>query len=278
MNKTRTTSTYKQTGTQRAGRKITGLLALGAMTGALLLPIGARAQTAGSQSSVDFKKQIVKTLAVKYLLYLPDDYGKDAQQKWPLMIFLHGSGESGDDLEKVKAHGPPKLIAAGKAFPFIVVSPQSPGGGWNTETLNAMLDDLLKTRAIDEDRVYLTGLSMGGFGTWAWAQENPERFAAIAPICGGGLAWRARRLQNVPTWAFHGVKDPTVPVRASEEMVDAMKKANALEVKLTEYPEAGHDSWTVTYNNPELFAWFLQHTRPDNAKKAEEAKKTVKAL
>lgn len=272
------TTCKRQTTRQRAGRGKAGVLALGAAVGALLIAPGAFAQTAGSQSPVNFEKQIVKTLAVKYLLYLPDDYGKDANQKWPLMIFLHGSGESGDDLEKVKAHGPPKLIAAGKAFPFIVVSPQSPGGGWNTETLNAMLDDILKKNAVDADRVYLTGLSMGGFGTWAWAQENPERFAAIAPICGGGLAWRARRLQNVPTWAFHGVKDPTVPVRASEEMVDAMKKANALEVKLTTYPEAGHDSWTATYNNPELFAWFLQHTRPDNARKAEEAKKTVKAL
>ena len=265
----------KDAGRNRAGARLSAMIAL---TGATLLPLGARAQTAGSQSPVTFEKQIVKTLAVKYLLYLPDDYGKDAPKKWPLLIFLHGSGESGDDLQKVKAHGPPKLIAAGKSLPFVVVSPQSPGGGWNTETLNAMLDDILKKNAIDEDRVYLTGLSMGGFGTWAWAQENPERFAAIAPICGGGLAWRARRLQNVPTWAFHGVKDPTVPVRASEEMVDAMKKANALEVKLTEYPEAGHDSWTVTYDNPELFAWLLQHSRPDNAKKAEELKKAVKAF
>src|SRR4051794_15022620 len=102
------------------------------------------AQEPGSQSGQSFEKQITKTLSVKYLLYMPKDYGKEAGKKWPLMLFLHGSGESGTDVEKVKVHGPPKLVAAGKEFPFILVSPQSPGGGWNTETLNALLDEMIK--------------------------------------------------------------------------------------------------------------------------------------
>src|ERR1051326_5174670 len=128
---------------------------------ALLTPRVATAQTAGSQSPAKFEKQIVKTLSIDYLLYLPKEYGKEAEKKWPLLIFLHGSGESGKDIEKVKVHGPPKLIAAGKEFPFLVLSPQSPGGGWNVEVLNGLLDEILQKYTVDEDRVYLTGLSMG---------------------------------------------------------------------------------------------------------------------
>lgn len=220
----------------------------------------ALAQDAGTQSNNTFEKQITKTLSAKYLLYLPKDYGKEPGKKWPLMMFLHGSGESGDNLEKVKTHGPPKLIAAGKEFPFLVLSPQSPGGGWNTEVLGALLDDVMKRYSVDEDRVYLTGLSMGGYGTWDMAMAYPNRFAAIAPICGGGTSWKARRIRHVPTWIFHGAKDTTVPVRNGQEMYDAMKAAGA-DVKITIYPDAGHDSWTVTYDNPELYTWFLSHKR-----------------
>ena len=165
---------------------------------------------AGTQQPQTFEKQVVKTLTLKYLLYLPKEYGKEADKKWPVMIFLHGSGERGSDLEKVKAHGPPKLIAAGKDFPFVVVSPQAPlnGKGWDVETLNGMLDEVMQKYHVDKTRVYLTGLSMGGGGTWSWATSNPERFAAIAPICGFGSPLSTRRLKNVPAWVFHGEKDP----------------------------------------------------------------------
>lgn len=227
------------------------------------------AQTAGTQAGQSFEKQITKTLSAKYLLYLPKEYGKEADKKWPLLMFLHGSGESGDDLEKVKKHGPPKLIASGKDLPFVVVSPQSPGGGWNTEVLGALLDDLAKKYSVDEDRVYLTGLSMGGYGTWDLAMAYPDRFAAIAPICGGGTSWKARRIRHVATWIFHGAKDPVVPVRNGQEMYDAMKAA-AADVKITIYPDAQHDSWTATYDNPELFSWFLEHKR--QARTAEDRK------
>jgi predicted peptidase len=218
------------------------------------------AQDPGTQSNNTFEKQITKTLSAKYLLYLPKDYGKEPGKKWPLMMFLHGSGESGDNLEKVKMHGPHKLVAGGKEFPFLVLSPQSPGGGWNTEVLGALLDDVMKRYSVDEDRVYLTGLSMGGYGTWDMAMSYPDRFAAIAPICGGSTSWKARRIKHIPTWIFHGAKDPVVPVRNGQEMYDAMKAAGA-DVKITIYPEAQHDSWTVTYDNPELYTWFLSHKR-----------------
>jgi predicted peptidase len=236
------------------------LLVLGAV------PVWAQdTASAGQQKPLALEKSVTKVLKAGYLLYLPKDYGKEPDKKWPVMVFLHGSGESGADLEKVKVHGPPKLIAQGKDLPFIVVSPQAPvfpRRGWDVETLNALLDDVLAKHSADTDRVYLTGLSMGGYGTWAWATANPERFAAIAPICGGGQARQgARALKNMPIWVFHGAKDTTVPLQESQDMIDALKKAGAAEVKFTVYPEAGHDSWTVTYDNPELFTWLLAHTR-----------------
>lgn len=245
-------------------------LALALLAAVALAPCGAWAQKAGEQSAQNLEKTITKVVKANYLLYLPKEYGKDTAKKWPTIVFLHGSGESGDDIQKVKVHGPPKLVAAGKEFPFIIVSPQAPTSriGWQLDTLNALLDDVIQKYSVDEDRVYLTGLSMGGFGTWAWATANPERFAAIAPICGGGDPFRAsRRLSKMPIWVFHGGKDTTVPIKMSEDMVDALKKAGS-DVKFTVYPDAGHDSWTATYDNPELFTWFLEHTR----KKAEVAR------
>src|SRR5207244_11138343 len=143
-------------------------------------------------------------------------------------------------------------------FPFIVISPQSPGGGGNNEALLVLLDEIQAKYTVDADRVYLTGLSMGGFGTWSLASENPDRFAAIAPICGGGQTFRARRLRTIPVWEFHGAKDPVVPLKGSQELVDAIK-ASGGDAKLTIYPEAMHDSWTETYDNKELYEWFLAH-------------------
>jgi len=196
---------------------------------------------------------------LKYLLHLPKDY--DQKESWPLMLFLHGIGERGDNLDRVKFHGPPKLIAAGKEFPFIVVSPQCPGDRWwKPEDLSALLDEIVGKYKVDKDRIYVTGLSMGGFGTWSLAAFSPDRFAALVPICGGGDPNTAARLAHVPIWVFHGAKDPVVPVKRSEEMVAALKKANG-NVKFTVYPEAGHDCWTEAYENPELYDWLLQQKR-----------------
>lgn len=201
------------------------------------------------------------TLKLDYLLYLPDDYG--SKEKWPLIIFLHGAGERGSDLNKVKLHGPPKLVEQGSEFDFIIVSPQCPGNAWwpyLSVQVNALIDDILEHYRVDKNRVYLTGLSMGGYGTWAIAGTNPERFAAIAPICGGGDRFLAHNLKNVPVWAFHGAQDPVVPLQRSQEMVDAVNRAGG-NAKLTVYPEAGHDAWTQTYSNDELYEWFLSHSK-----------------
>jgi predicted peptidase len=221
---------------------------------------GIRADEKGKQQPKHFEKEVTVKVQLNYLLYLPEGYGK-AEKAWPLVLFLHGAGESGDNLEKVKIHGPPKLIAAGKSFPCIVVSPQSPGRGWRAETLNALLDDLEAKYKVDKDRVYLTGLSMGGFGTWALAAAHPQRFAAIMPICGGGNPTDAGKLKDLPIWVFHGAKDRAVPLERSEAMVKALKEAGAKNVQLTVYPEAGHDSWTASYDNPEVWAWLFKQKR-----------------
>ena len=196
---------------------------------------------------------------VRYLLYLPKGYAQDSTQRWPLLLFLHGSGERGDDLEKVKKHGPPKLIAQGREYPFIVVSPQA-SQSWESQDLYDLLQDCKRRYRVDPDRVYLTGLSMGGYGTWDLALKHPEEFAAIVPICGGGDTADAWKLRNIPVWCFHGAKDSTVPIIRDQLMVRAVEKYNPT-VKFTVYPDAGHDSWTVTYNNDSLYTWLLDQRR-----------------
>lgn len=202
------------------------------------------------------------SLQLEYLLYLPSGY-EDSDKDWPLLVFLHGLGERGPDINKVKMHGPPKLIEQGQQFPFIVVSPQCPEGSWwtyETDKILALIDEITETYRVDKSRVYLTGLSMGGFGTWAVAAVNPDRFAAIAPVCGGGYPFLAANLKDVPVWAFHGRADSVVPVEKSKGMVDAVNQAGG-HAKLTVYPNVGHDSWTETYNNEELYQWFSSHSK-----------------
>lgn len=207
-----------------------------------------------------FSGTISKTVSAEYLLYLPKAYGTE-ERRWPLVLFLHGAGERGNDLKLVKKHGPPKLVAAGKDFPFILVSPQCPRGeGWDADLLNALLDDLEKHYDIDPGRVYVTGLSMGGYGTWKLATKYPERFAAVAPICGGGEAGLACTLRSVPVWVFHGKNDNVVPITEAEQMVNALKSCGG-NIRFTVYPEAGHDSWTETYDNPEFYEWMLAQSR-----------------
>jgi predicted peptidase len=213
------------------------------------------------------RKQV---LEANYLLFLPEGYGLDPAKRWPLILFLHGSGERGTDAWLVAKHGPPKIDTTATNFPFIVVSPQCPDGKiWSNDLLLALLDDIEARYPVDTHRVYLTGLSMGGFGTWNLGLTHPERFAAMAPICGGGeyitpfLAAGDHKaaMLSLPIWAFHGGKDPTVPTIESQRMIDYLTKFGAKDVKLTIYPDALHDCWTQTYSNPELFTWFLQHSR-----------------
>jgi predicted peptidase len=200
-----------------------------------------------------------------YLLYLPKRY-PSTKKLWPLLIFLHGAGERGNNLEKVKTHGPPLLIQKGKSFPFLALSPQCPSGQhWEADILQALLEEVIRKYRIDRSRIYLTGISMGGFGCWAWATRHPEMFAAIAPVCGGGDPARVCVLKDIPVWVFHGAKDRVVPLSRSRQMVRALEKCSG-NVRFTVYPHAGHDSWTETYDNPELYRWFESKRTKVNGK------------
>lgn len=228
------------------------VLGIHTMTGAQEIETGQHAKV--------FQKAVATTLSYKYLLYIPGEYNTD-EREWPLIVFLHGAGERGDDLRSVMTHGLPKMLKTRTDFPFIVVSPQCPDNEWwHAETLRALLDEVFSLYRIDHSRVYLTGLSMGGYGTWETAARFPQLFAAIAPICGGGNILQAWRLKAMPIWVFHGAKDDTVPISQSQMMVDYLKDSKA-EVKFTVYPDAGHDSWTATYDNPELYTWFLNYQK-----------------
>lgn len=215
-----------------------------------------------------FKK--TESAKLNYLLFLPKGYDAKGEKRWPLMLFLHGAGERGTNIWKVATHGPPKNVATNPDFPFILVSPQCPEHQiWSKAVLLGLLDDIIANYAVDTNRVYLTGLSMGGYGTWDFGLTYPERFAAIVPVCGGGelitvmLLGKEKgpALKNLGVWAFHGGMDVVVPLSESERMVKALKAAGVHDVKLTIHPKAGHDSWTKTYQDLELYEWLLKHER-----------------
>ena len=221
----------------------------------------ALAGPASAQEQVIRTQQRWQADPLQYLLYLPDR-GDSPAERLPLVLFLHGGGEGGNDIEKVKKHGLPKLIAAGKQFPFIVVSPQNPSETqfWDNQKLIRLLDELETSLPVDRSRVYLTGLSRGAYGAWRLAIQNPDRFAALVPICGGAPAPYAKRIKDLNIWVFHGEKDPVIPIEESRRMVDALKRAGS-KVRFTAYPDAEHDAWTETYANPELYQWLLQQRR-----------------
>ncbi len=215
-----------------------------------------------SQTKNTFWRKITKPIACDYLLFLPRDYGRErGSKRWPLILFLHGAGERGENLELVKKHGLAKIVETRPDFPCIVVSPQCPEDGWwSSEVLAALLDEVEKKHRVDERRICVTGLSMGGFGTWQLAIDYPHRFAAIAPICGGGNTLLVPRIAHLPIWTFHGAKDRVVPIEYSRAMVRSLRQHGA-KPKFTIYPDAVHDSWTRTYENPRLYKWLLDATR-----------------
>ena len=199
---------------------------------------------------------------INYLTFLPKFYSNKGD-KVPLIVFLHGSGERASDLNKVKAWGPPAIVEKDPNFPFMVVSPQVPDGQWwDAYQLKSMLDDVLKRYNVDRKRVYLTGISMGGYGAWDFASRYPDYFAAVAPICGGGIPRLTRSMKDIPVWAFHGLKDDAVPEQESARMVEALK-AYGGNVEYTVLPETGHiEAWVHAYGEAGLFDWFLHQRRP----------------
>jgi predicted peptidase len=213
------------------------------------------------QISARFERVVHKTLSLQYLLHVPP--GDPPDGGWPIILALHGAGERGDDLSLVAKHGPAKVAERDPSLPFVVVSPQCPRNQWwAEEPLLALLDEMLATQPVDADRVYLTGLSMGGYATWSLGIHHPSRFAAAAPVCGGSIPAVAHRLKDVPLWVFHGARDPVVLLDESHRMVNAVR-AHGGNVRFTIYPDRGHDAWTPTYDNPQLYEWFLQHRISD---------------
>lgn len=234
-------------------------------TGGAVLQIGSGD---GRLVESGYTEVVVRTNRLQFLLSLPAGYDSDPGKRWPLVLFLHGAGERGTDLKKVAVHGPPKLVGQGKEFTFVLVSPQCPEGEvWDPEALMGLVDAVQAKLRVDPKRTYATGLSMGGYGTWALASKYPDRFAAVAPICGGGerirslLPAKREALKTLGVWAFHGGKDTVVVPSESERMVEGFKRAGVTDIQLTIYPEAGHDSWTAAYNDGALYEWLLKHSR-----------------
>jgi predicted peptidase len=229
------------------------------------------------QRAEHFQTQITKTIDTDYLVFLPKDYDAKSNTKHPLMLVLHGAGERGTNVWRADIHGPSKYIAKHPEFPFIMISPICPAGDgyWSNDVVLALLDNCIKKYNADPERIYVTGLSMGGYGTWSLAIAHPGKFAAAIPICGGGETIKVHlgrlgylkpetkaALKTLPIWAFHGSKDSAVPVDESEHMVKAFRALGNENVKLTIYPGVEHNSWEQTYNNPEIYDWLLSHKRP----------------
>ena len=235
-----------------------------------LKPIGQHAYTL--ELSFTDLKGLMHTTTISYLLYLPGAYGQDPQQQWPLVLFLHGSDVWGNNPNDVVASGLPRLLTTTLDFPAVVLSPQSPEDvvwwGVELDLVRALLDHVQANYAIDAQRVYLTGLSMGGFGAWAMAVRYPQRFAALVPVAGG---WDSEYdivprnicdIKDIPTWAFHGQQDDIVLPKKSELMVNALRQCG-VEVRFTLYPDANHrESFERAYADPELYTWLFEQRRP----------------
>ena len=218
-----------------------------------------------------------KFKSIKYLVRFPDGYTEG--KKCPVLFCIHGAGGRGGDYEQFKNHPEMTHSAKMEGFPFVTVAPICPkeDGTWFDffETLKDLIRFVISEDFTDRSRVYVTGASMGGYTTWELAMSMPEYFAAIVPICGGGMYWNAGRLKNVPVWAFHGRLDTSVLVEESEKMVNAVNKKGGC-AKLTVYPENKHDAWNDTYSNPAVYEWLLSHTNQNAAELVNEYGNNIK--
>ena len=230
---------------------------------ALLLFSGCAAQK--KPHLVEATMETVTRENLEYYLYYPEDYESMPKKAYPILLFLHGGGESGDTLGALKKNGPPKLIVQGKQFPFLILAPQNPHrkSWWNTRAVNQLLDSVVKDNRVDPKRIYLTGVSRGGSAAWERAVQYPEKFAAMAVVCGmAPLPYAAWINKKLPLWVFHGEKDRSIPFSESQNMV-AKLKAMGYDVRFTAYPDVGHDSWVKAYQTDELYEWFAKQRQDD---------------
>lgn len=212
----------------------------------------------GFAASNAYSTPLLKKAKYNYLISVPENYDKEPGKKWPVIFYLHGRHASGTNLKSLERYGLPYFLKNGKKLDFIVISPQCPWAkNWASEDwFNPIYDEVTSKYSIDESRIYLIGISMGGFGTWALANRMPERFAAIAPMCGGADVRWADNLSNIPTWIFHGTADRQIPISRSEVMVKALEKKNS-NLKFSRLKNEGHDI-SRQFNNDELYAWLSQ--------------------
>ncbi len=206
------------------------------------------------------KETVVNNLTYNCLLYYPEKIYSNKYTKFPFLLFLHGSGECGDDLNTLKKTGLPEFIENGAEYPFIISAPQCPHDQWwDHDKLFELLKVLIQNNPVEKKRIYMTGLSMGGSGVWAFANAHTGIFAAIAPICGPKTDINPGHFINLPVWCFHGEDDEKVPVDDSIKMIKKVRDAGC-SARFTVYRGTGHDSWTETYKKPELYEWLLGHT------------------
>jgi len=193
-----------------------------------------------------------------YLIYLPEEYDAvgEASTEWPVLFFLHGIVQSGNDLRMLPKYGPAQQIEAGRDFPFIVITPQISAWSWNVEATVAFIEHCIETYRIDPSRVYLSGISLGGRAVWSVAAARPDLFAAIAPVSGWGKEEEAEATAQIPAWIFHGEKDPLIWPSAAEKM-HAAREAAGGNAELTIIPGAGHTIWDDVFAEDDLYEWFL---------------------
>ena len=206
--------------------------------------------------------------SLRYLLHLPLGYRQSGDGQWPLLVFLHGWGESGENLHLLKRHGVPKHVEASNGLPFVVLAPQAPAGvEWQelTDMLMDFIRALTQRYRVNPDRIYLTGLSTGGKGAWALAVQHPDVFAAVAPVAGDipeveGFMDKVSHLRGVPIWAVHGAQDDIYPVDRTESIVAKLRSVQG-NVNFTLIPDAGHISWEEFYGDPAFYQWMLEQCR-----------------
>lgn len=198
---------------------------------------------------------------LKYRVELPRDVGQDPARKWPAILYLHGSGDRGAPVADLAGTAAVRCPRELKPDTFIVIAPRCPlNSWWSLPAIDDLLAEVLAQYPIDQDRLYLTGVSMGGYAAWQLLAGRPETFAAAVPLCGGGDPAEAGRFNDLPIWVFHGARDDAVEPARSREMVEALRRLNG-RVRYTEYPDLGHNCWEATYSKPELYDWLLQQVR-----------------
>ena len=203
--------------------------------------------------------KIMTFKSIEYIIRYPNEYVEG--KKYPIIFLLHGAGGRGNNIKLLKDNPFFKITEKHKEFPFITIAPQCSENTWFDmfELLKMLVFEVVSQPFADKNRIYLIGASMGGYGTWQLAMSMPEKFAAIVPICGGGMYWNAGRLIDLPIWAFHGENDSVVNKEESIKMVEAVNKSGG-NAKLTIYPETQHDAWSKTYANWKVFEWLLDNT------------------